>query len=94
MTAACGGSNTSGPKVMWGGFKPRQSAKARSLGYAEEQAPTISTDENYAVCGAIGLDHVLLSGGTTFQGRGWYDEVSGCLKTMPHGVMTDKTERG
>lgn len=36
------------------------------------------------------LDHVLLSGGTTFQGRGWYDEVSGCLKTMPHGVMTDE----
>lgn len=39
-------------------------------------------------CGAIGLDHVLISGGTTFQGRGWYDEVSGCLKTLPHGVKT------
>ena len=51
VTAAAGGTNTSGPKVMWGGFKPRQSAKARSLGYAEEQAPTISTDENYADCG-------------------------------------------
>lgn len=38
------------------------------------------------------LDHVLLSGGTTFQGRGWYDEVSGCMKTMPHGVMTDETD--
>ena len=36
---------------------------------------------------ALGLDHVLLSGGTTYQGRGWYDEVSGCLKTQPHGVM-------
>lgn len=41
---------------------------------------------------AIGLDHVLLSGGTTFQGRGWYYEVSGCLKTMPHGVMTYETD--
>lgn len=35
---------------------------------------------------------VALSGGTTYQGRGWYDEVSGCLKTMPHGVMTDETD--
>ena len=34
-----------------------------------------------------GLDHVLLSGGTTYQGRGYYDNVSGCLKTQPHGVM-------
>ena len=78
------------------GFKPRQSAAARSLGYEHEKAPTINTDENYAVVAssshagsALGLDHVLLSGGTTFQGRGWYDEVSGCLKTMPHGVMTN-----
>ena len=46
--------------------------------------------EKWRNCGAqsLGLDHVLLSGGTTYQGRGWYDEVSGCLKTMPHGVMT------
>lgn len=50
VTAAAGGANTSGPKVLWGGFKPRQSAKARTLGFAVEQAPTISTDENYAVC--------------------------------------------
>jgi hypothetical protein len=33
-----------------------------------------------------GLDHVMLSGGTTYQGRGYYDDVSGCLKTQPHGV--------
>lgn len=31
------------------GFKPRQSAQARTLGYEEEMAPTINTDENYAV---------------------------------------------
>jgi DNA (cytosine-5)-methyltransferase 1 len=33
-----------------------------------------------------GLDHVMLSGGTTYQGRGYYNNVSGCLKTQPHGV--------
>jgi DNA (cytosine-5)-methyltransferase 1 len=33
-----------------------------------------------------GLDHVMLSGGTTYQGRGYYDNVSGCLKTQPYGV--------
>ena len=33
-----------------------------------------------------GLDHVMLPGGTTYQGRGYYDNVSGCLKTQPHGV--------
>jgi len=35
-----------------------------------------------------GLDHVMLSGGTTYQGRGSYDDVSGCLKTQPHGVFS------
>ena len=35
---------------------------------------------------AIGIDHVMISGGTTYQGRGWYENVSGCLKTQPHGV--------
>ena len=92
VTAACGGTNTSGPKVMsYGvvskgngeawiteerattvstggglpgqgypcamvdadpaayGFKPRNGSGARSIGYEEEKAPTINTDENYAV---------------------------------------------
>lgn len=49
LTAATGGTNTSGPKVISAGFKPRQSAAARSLGYEEETSPTINTDENYAV---------------------------------------------
>jgi len=40
LTAACGGSNTSGPKVI-AGFKAGQS-KDGGLGYAEEQAPTLS----------------------------------------------------
>lgn len=30
------------------GFKPRQGAGARTLGYEQEKAPTINTDENYA----------------------------------------------
>ena len=48
ITAAVGGTNTSGPKIMSAGFKPRQSAAARTLGYEDELAPTLSTDENYA----------------------------------------------
>lgn len=48
VTAAVGGTNTSGPKIMSAGFKPRQSAAARTLGYEDELAPTLSTDENYA----------------------------------------------
>lgn len=48
VTAAVGGTNTSGPKIMSAGFKPRQSSAARTLGYEDELAPTLSTDENYA----------------------------------------------
>ena len=51
----------------------------------ERQGDDVHAERNGT---ALGLDHVLLSGGTTYQGRGWYDEVSGCLKTVPHGVMT------
>lgn len=42
--------------------------------------------------GCLGLDHVMLSGGTTYQGRGYYEDVSGCMKTMQHGVMTDEED--
>ena len=31
------------------GFKPRNGAEAKSIGFEEEKAPTISTDENYGV---------------------------------------------
>lgn len=74
----------------------------KGCGYGEENAPmfTLNSTEHHAVgtietgCGggrsAIGLDHVLMSGGTTFQGRGYYNEKSGCLKTMPHGVLDEK----
>lgn len=37
-----------GVAVTAAGFKPRQSASARTLGYEDEIAPTLSTDENYA----------------------------------------------
>ena len=47
--AAGGGSNTSGPKIMSSGFKPRQSAAARDIGYEEEKSPTILTDANCSV---------------------------------------------
>lgn len=40
------------------------------------------------------LDHVLLSGGTTYQGRGYYKNVSGTLKTAPHGVMAGDVRNG
>lgn len=92
VTAAAGGANTSGPKVMWGGSSQgnplKREASVTPLSKHLPSAPTKTTPS----AGAIGLDHVLLSGGTTFQGRGWYNEVSGCLKTMPHGVMTDETD--
>lgn len=39
--------------VFSAGFKPRQSAAARTLGYEEEMAPTINTDENYAVLDGV-----------------------------------------
>ena len=39
-----------------------------------------------------GIDHVMLSGGTTYQGRGYYEDVSGCLKTQPHGVWNGATD--
>lgn len=42
--------------------------------------------ENGIRAAVYGLDHVMLSGGTTHQGRGWYYDVSGCLKTQAHGV--------
>ena len=31
------------------GFKPRNGAKARSLGFDKEISPTLSTDENFGV---------------------------------------------
>lgn len=40
------------------------------------------------------LDHVLLSGGTTYQGRGYYKNVAGTLKTAPHGVMAVDVRNG
>lgn len=50
----------------------------------EETAGAVGKSVEGASC--YGLDHVMLSGGTTYQGRGYYDNVSGCLKTQPHGV--------
>ena len=37
------------------GFKPRNGSDARTVGYEEEKAPTISTDENYGVVTAYGI---------------------------------------
>ena len=47
---------------------------------------TAGDAENGVRATVYGLDHVMLSGGTTYQGRGWYYDVSGCLKTQAHGV--------
>ena len=41
-----------------------------------------------------GIDHVMISGGTTYQGHGWYENVSGCLKTQPHGVISFQERAG
>lgn len=48
LTSAAGGTNTSGPKILSAGFKPRQGVAAKGLGYEAEKAPTLSTDENFA----------------------------------------------
>ena len=45
LTAASGGSNTSGPKIMAAGFSYGQSANARSLGYELEKSPTLRGGE-------------------------------------------------
>lgn len=45
VTAAAGGTNTSGPKVLTAGFSFGQSANARSLGYEKEKSPTIRGGE-------------------------------------------------
>ena len=48
LTAAAGGTNTRGPKVLSAGFKPRQGAAARDIGYEREKSPTVLTDLNAA----------------------------------------------
>ena len=45
LTAASGGTNTSGPKVIAAGFSFGQSAKARSIGFEEEVSPTLRGGE-------------------------------------------------
>jgi len=52
----------------------------------KETAGTAGESTQETSC--IGIDHVMLSGGTTYQGRGYYEDVSGCLKTQPHGVCS------
>lgn len=59
-----------------------------------EISPTIgsncgmSTGRNQVLMECVALDHVLLSGGTTFQGRGWYNDVCPTMKAGGgHGVM-------
>lgn len=89
VTAAAGGTNTSGPKVMWGGSNRGNPLKQDRSDTQRNRPLPSAPMKTTPSARAIGLDHVLLSGGTTFQGRGWYNEVSGCLKTMPHGVMAD-----
>jgi DNA (cytosine-5)-methyltransferase 1 len=63
--------------VFSAGFKPRQSAAARTLGYEEEMAPTINTDENYAVVHSAGFSY-----GQSAQARslGYQEEVSPTLR--------------
>ena len=45
LTAASGGTNTSGPKAIAAGFSFGQSAKARSIGFEEEVSPTLRGGE-------------------------------------------------
>ena len=65
------------PPLVVAGFKPRQGSAARTLGYEEEMAPTINTDENYAVLQAAGFSY-----GQSAQARslGYQEEVSPTLR--------------
>ena len=90
LTAAQAIKNASGPSVLTPPPKRNSVRGQRSEAVPHGERLEQQGCDVHAECSgtALGLDHVLLSGGTTYQGRGWYDEVSGCLKTMPHGVMT------
>ena len=57
--------------------------QAKDTGWNLNNNQVVRVEQNRS----LGLDHVMLSGGTTYQGRRWYDETSGCLKTEPHGVL-------
>lgn len=63
--------------VFSAGFKPRQGATARSLGYEEEMAPTINTDENYAVLHANGFSYGQSSDARSL---GYHEEVSPTIR--------------
>jgi DNA (cytosine-5)-methyltransferase 1 len=45
--------------VFTGGFKYRNGAKARSIGYADEQAPTLETSQNVAIYDLTHHDEVV-----------------------------------
>ena len=64
----------------------RESVSGDSEPGSTEGEGTAGDAENGVRAAVYGLDHVMPSGGTTYQGRGWYYDVSGCLKTQAHGV--------
>lgn len=46
VTAAVGGANTSGPKVITAGFKQGNGSRAAGVGYEQEKAPTLAAAES------------------------------------------------
>lgn len=57
------------------GFKPRNGSKANGIGYAEEQAPTLGTDQNSAVlCG--------VTSGAQFTGK--FEEIAQTLRARDY----------
>jgi len=80
LTAASGGTNTSGPKVIAAGFSFGQSAKARSIGFEEEVSPTLRGGEggNQKPCVLCLNDQ----GGSVM---GVSEDVTGALWAEEHG---------
>ena len=80
LTAASGGTNTSGPKVIAAGFSFGQSAKARSIGFEEEVSPTLRGGEggNQKPCVICFNDQ----GGSVM---GVSEDVTGALRAEEHG---------
>ena len=75
----------SAPEVL---FERKGLSRNSQSGKAQREETAGTAGESTQSAGCIGIDHVMLSGGTTYQGRGYYEDVSGCLKTQPHGVCS------
>jgi DNA (cytosine-5)-methyltransferase 1 len=67
--------------VFTGGFKYRNGAKARSIGYADEQAPTLETSQNVAIYNTPIVQCLNDQGGSVMD----VSDKAGTLRAQSHG---------